>query len=87
MSHGDSVEKLPPGFESVSKTVTGVYASMVNDDLKIVALQFHPEVTHTENGIQFIRRIPFRRGWYYSELEHELGCRAAARQNSGAGRS
>jgi GMP synthase (glutamine-hydrolysing) len=55
MSHGDSVEKLPPGFECVSRTASGVMASMFHDDRRIAALQFHPEVTHTENGIQFLK--------------------------------
>jgi GMP synthase (glutamine-hydrolysing) len=55
MSHGDSVEKLPPGFESVSRTASGVMASMSHEGRKIAALQFHPEVTHTENGIQFLK--------------------------------
>jgi GMP synthase (glutamine-hydrolysing) len=59
MSHGDSVEKLPPGFECVSRTATGVMASMLNSERKIGALQFHPEVTHTENGIQFLRDFLF----------------------------
>jgi GMP synthase (glutamine-hydrolysing) len=59
MSHGDSVEKLPPGFECVSRTASGVMASMFNDSRKIGALQFHPEVTHTENGIQFLKDFLF----------------------------
>jgi GMP synthase (glutamine-hydrolysing) len=59
MSHGDSVEKLPPGFECVSRTASGVMASMFNNERKIGALQFHPEVTHTENGIQFLRDFIF----------------------------
>jgi GMP synthase (glutamine-hydrolysing) len=59
MSHGDSVEKLPLGFKSVSKTASGVMASMFNEERKIAALQFHPEVTHTENGTEFLRDFIF----------------------------
>ncbi len=59
MSHGDEVVDLPPGFSCVSKSRQGVVASMYNDAAKIYALQFHPEVTHTENGIQFIREFLF----------------------------
>ena len=59
MSHGDEVKTLPPGFESVSKSRQGIYASMENASRKIVGLQFHPEVTHTENGVQLIKDFLF----------------------------
>jgi GMP synthase (glutamine-hydrolysing) len=57
MSHGDEVKELPPGFESVSRTEAGAIASMYCDDRKCYALQFHPEVAHTENGVEFIRQF------------------------------
>jgi GMP synthase (glutamine-hydrolysing) len=57
MSHGDEVKALPPGFESVSKSAQGKYASMFNDARKIYGLQFHPEVTHTEGGIEFLKEF------------------------------
>ena len=59
MSHGDEVKKLPAGFESASSSVTGVLASMEDSARRIVALQFHPEVSHTENGTEFIRKFLF----------------------------
>jgi GMP synthase (glutamine-hydrolysing) len=59
MSHGDEVKSLPPGFESVSKSAQGKFATMFNDERKIYGLQFHPEVTHTENGIQFLKEFLF----------------------------
>lgn len=59
MSHGDEVKKLPPGFESVSKTTTGTIAAMFNDEKRIYGLQFHPEVTHTENGTVFLKQFLF----------------------------
>lgn len=55
MSHGDEVKSLPPGFESVSKSEQGKFASMFCEERKLYGLQFHPEVTHTENGIQFLK--------------------------------
>lgn len=55
MSHGDEVKALPPGFKSVSKSAQGKYASMESEEQKLYGLQFHPEVTHTENGIQFLK--------------------------------
>ena len=59
MSHGDEVKELPAGFSSVSRTASGTLASMFDERRKIVALQFHPEVTHTENGIQFLKDFLF----------------------------
>lgn len=48
MSHFDEVNKIPEGF--VSNAVSGVIAAMSNEEKRIYAIQFHPEVTHTEFG-------------------------------------
>lgn len=60
MSHGDSVEKLAPGFRVAAKS-GNVIAAIYNEDLKIYGVQFHPEVDLTENGKRmlenFLRRI------------------------------
>lgn len=50
-SHGDSVSKLPDGFKRIasSQTNSGI-AAISNSEQKIWGLQFHPEVTHTEDG-------------------------------------
>lgn len=50
MSHGDEVKKLPTGFREVARSADGSLAAMDCQERKIYALQFHPEVTHTENG-------------------------------------
>ena len=47
MSHGDRVEKLPDGFKRIAHTSNAPYASIVNEEKNIYALQFHPEVTHS----------------------------------------
>jgi GMP synthase (glutamine-hydrolysing) len=57
MSHGDEVKVVPPGFESLSKSAQGKIASMFHKGRKIFGLQFHPEVTHTENGIRFLEEF------------------------------
>ncbi len=57
MSHGDEVKELPTGFECASKSAQGKIASMFNDERKMYGLQFHPEVTHTENGIEFLKQF------------------------------
>lgn len=48
MSHFDEVAEAPDGFEISAKS--GVIAAMANEDKKIYTVQFHPEVTHTEEG-------------------------------------
>lgn len=54
MSHGDKVKKLPEGFEGIGSTRDCEYAGLANQEKKIYALQFHPEVTHTENGLEIL---------------------------------
>lgn len=50
MSHTDYVAELPSGFKCTAKTKDCPTASMANDDKKLYAVQFHPEVEHTPNG-------------------------------------
>lgn len=57
MSHGDSVEKPPEGFEVIAKTKNAPYAAIANEDKKIYGLQFHPEVSHTICGGQIIENF------------------------------
>jgi GMP synthase (glutamine-hydrolysing) len=57
MSHGDRVERLPKGFAALAKSSNSPYAAMADVERKIYALQFHPEVTHTQHGLEIIRRF------------------------------
>jgi len=59
MSHGDSVDQLPPGFSVLACTESNPVAAIANDE-GIVGLQFHPEVTHTPQGKDIIRNFLFR---------------------------
>jgi len=59
MSHSDHVEKLPEGFEAVASTDSSPNAAMQHISGKIFGLQFHPEVTHTEHGLQIISNFIF----------------------------
>ncbi len=68
MSHGDKVEKLPPGFLCVARTEDVDVAAMESREKNIFCLQFHPEVAHTVNGEKIIRNFLFdiakvRHGW------------------------
>src|SRR6058998_2506485 len=49
MSHGDRILEPPPDFDVTARTETTI-AAMENPKRKIFGVQFHPEVTHTENG-------------------------------------
>jgi GMP synthase (glutamine-hydrolysing) len=50
MSHGDRVEKLPPGFEAVAGSRSSPVAAMAARERRLYAVQFHPEVSHTPRG-------------------------------------
>lgn len=57
MSHGDYVSQLPEGFYVTSQSADCPCASFENPDRKLYALQFHPEVTHSEYGKQMLRNF------------------------------
>lgn len=50
MSHFDHVTVVPKGFETILKSDNGLIAGIESKDQKIMGLQFHPEVEHTEHG-------------------------------------
>lgn len=54
MSHGDRVDSLPEGFRTVAVTEGAPYAAIANDEKRIYAVQFHPEVAHTPDGAKLI---------------------------------
>ncbi len=57
MSHGDKVTALPPGFSVIAATDTAPIAAMCDESRGFYGLQFHPEVTHTREGQQIIKRF------------------------------
>ncbi|MBV6340006.1 glutamine-hydrolyzing GMP synthase [Candidatus Magnetobacterium casense] len=59
MSHGDSVEQLPEGFEVLASSDTCSVAAMAHPQRHIYGLQFHPEVVHTPRGQDIIRNFVF----------------------------
>lgn len=59
MSHGDKVSDVPQGFQICGKTSTLAIAAMCNPERKIYALQFHPEVHHSECGNDMICNFLF----------------------------
>jgi len=57
MSHGDSLTKIPPGFEVIAKTDNSPIAAIQNVEKKIYAVQFHPEVHHTPAGREILKNF------------------------------
>ena len=57
MSHGDSVTQMPPGFKLMASTDSCPIAGMANEARHIYGVQFHPEVTHTQQGQAILQRF------------------------------
>lgn len=57
MSHTDYIEKAPADFKVVAHTPVCPVAAMENPDKKFYAVQFHPEVMHTQEGIKMLRNF------------------------------
>ena len=54
MSHGDKLAKLPEGFHTIASTSNSEYAAIAHKTQPIYGIQFHPEVTHTPDGIKLL---------------------------------
>ena len=59
MSHGDQVQDLPDEFNLAASTLTAPIAAMEHKNLPIYAIQFHPEVTHTDHGQKILDNFIF----------------------------
>ena len=57
MSHGDRVETPPPGFHIVAETAAAPVAAIADESRHYYGVQFHPEVTHTLQGEDILRRF------------------------------
>ncbi len=57
MSHGDEVKELPAGFMKVASSKNCMNAAMMNENKKIFGIQFHIEVTHTQHGMEILRKF------------------------------
>jgi GMP synthase (glutamine-hydrolysing) len=65
MSHGDRVEKLPPGFKVVAVSDGAPFAVVADDKRRFYGTMFHPEVIHTPQGAALLRNF----------THHVAGCR------------
>ncbi len=59
MSHGDQVAHLPSGFTTLAATPTCPHTVMADVERRFYGLQFHPEVAHTTQGTEILRRYLF----------------------------
>src|SRR5579862_5451355 len=59
MSHGDHVRALPPGFQITGVSSNGLFSAAEDPVRRIFAVQFHPEVRHTERGSEILRNFVF----------------------------
>ena len=57
MSHSDKVEGLPAGFKVLAKSENSEFCAFGDDERKVYALQFHPEVAHSEQGAVMLKNF------------------------------
>jgi len=60
MSHGDIVKTPPRGFKVLGHTASDRNTILADDSRRIYTTQFHPEVAHTEYGVQLLRNFVYR---------------------------
>ncbi len=58
-SHGDFVAEAPPGFAVAATSANAPVAAMVDPARSLYALLFHPEVVHTEGGLELLRNFAY----------------------------
>ena len=57
MSHGDKATAIPAGFEAIGVSENSPYAAIANEDRKLYAFQFHPEVHHSSEGVIMLKNF------------------------------
>ncbi|MDQ7059808.1 MAG: glutamine-hydrolyzing GMP synthase [Sulfurimonas sp.] len=57
MSHSDKVDKLPEGFAPIATSANSPYAAIANEEKRVYAMQFHPEVQHSQEGYLMLRNF------------------------------
>ena len=77
MSHADQVSRLPKNFKVIASSINSKFAIVENKLKKFYGIQFHPEVTHTENGKKLISNFIFlickiKRNWSSKDQKIQL---------------
>jgi GMP synthase (glutamine-hydrolysing) len=60
MSHGDRMERLPPGYQVIAHSQNSPIAAFRDQRRRWFGVQFHPEVVHTPRGTEMLRNFLFR---------------------------
>lgn len=60
MSHGDTVSDLPDSVETLAETESCEVAAFADFEKRLYGVQFHPEVAHTEHGLQVLKNFGWR---------------------------
>lgn len=68
MSHGDSVTGTPKGFRIIARSENGIPAAFANEEKRVWGVQFHPEASHCEFGMEVLEAFAIdicasRRDW------------------------
>ena len=77
MSHADQVSKLPKNFNVIASSQNSKFAIIENKKKNFYGVQFHPEITHTENGKKLINNFIFlickiKRNWSSKDQKIKL---------------
>ncbi len=89
MSHGDSVTAAPQGFEVIGLSESGIPAAFANEGRRMWGVQFHPEASHCEHGLDILEAFAVdicgaRREWtmqrFLSEERQALVARIGSRR-------
>ncbi len=76
MSHQDVVSVMPKDFKKIASSSNSKFAIIANENKKYYGIQFHPEVSHTENGKILIKNFLFdickMRSFWNSKNQKEL---------------
>lgn len=57
MSHSDRVDVLPEGFTPIAVSDNSPFAAIANEEKRVYAMQYHPEVQHSEEGYLMLRNF------------------------------
>ena len=77
MSHADQVSRLPKNFEVIGSSLNSKFAIIENRSKYFYGVQFHPEVTHTENGKKLLSNFVFlickmKKNWSLKDQKSKL---------------
>jgi GMP synthase (glutamine-hydrolysing) len=58
-SHGDALTEIPKGFRGIASTENSDFSAIEDATRKFYGLQFHPEVEHSQNGVEVLKNFLF----------------------------